>query len=438
MRLGCLVIVGLSLLAGCHAATPPQPPELLPEEEAKLHASFDEARAAMASHDAKGWTEQACRATASTFEGVADRLAKHDREGSLAARYDQGLALARCQLHAEAARAFEALLAQAPDHHRAKVQLTLHRLELEGPSYLSEAIGALSEAVVASEFKNVEALVSLASLMMDRKSDQPDDDGANDFERARKNLRRALAVDDGYMAAYNQLAILHLEIARREAGRTPRALVTAAETAERPDTATLEMAALICSQALRKRPGYAPIHNTAGLIDAELGNLSGAAQSFGRARKLDPRLFEAHMNYAAVNLQFRGFDQAEEAYRAALDLEPKSYEAHLGLALALRGRVGAAPNGEALLAEARKTLELAKTLAPDRPEAYFNEAILVEEFFARGAPEQAKPKLLEAKALYASFAERAKGEPTMKAAGQRAAERVRDIDQQLSFLEEQP
>lgn len=436
MRLGCLLFVGLSLLAGCHPATAPQPPELPPEEEARLHASFDEARAAMAGHDAKGWTEGACRATAATFAKVADRLAEHDPEGSAAARYDQGLAFARCQLHAEAADAFEALLAEAPDHHRAKVQLTLHRLELQGPSYLSDAIGAVSEAVVASGFKNAEALVSLASLQMERGNDEPDGDGANDFERARQNLRRALAVDDGYMAAYNQLAILHLELARRDAGRTPRVLVTAAEKSERPDTATLEMAALICSQALRKRPDYAPIHNTAGLVDAELGNLSGAAQSFGRARKLDPRLFEAHMNYAAVNLQFRGFDQAEDAYRAALALEPKSYEAQLGLALALRGRVGTAPNGEELLAEAHATLKRAKSLAPDRPEAYFNEAILVEEFFARGAPEQAKPKLLEAKALYASFAERAEGKPAMKAAGQRAAERVRDIDQQLSFLQE--
>jgi hypothetical protein len=88
------------------------------------------------------------------------------------------------------------------------------------------------------------------------------------------------------------------------------------------------------------------------------------------------------------------------------------------------------------LVEARETLERAKSLAPERPEAYFNEAILVEEFFARGAPDQAKPKLLEAKALYASFAERAEGKPSMKAAGERAAERVRDIDQQLSFLSE--
>jgi len=434
VRLGCLVVVSLSLLAGCNQQPEPRNPVLPPAEEAELHRSFEEARTALASHDQGGWTEQTCRSTAKIFAEVADRLAGHDEEGSLAARYDQGLALARCQLHAEAAAAFEALLEVAPDHHRAKVQLTLHQLELKGPSYLSEAIDALSEAVIASEFKNAEALVSLASLQMERGSDAPDGDGANDYERARRNLRRALAVDDGYMAAYNQLAILHLEQARRGAGRTSRGLVTAAEEAERPDTATLELAALICSQALRKQPDYAPIHNTAGLIDAELGQLSGAARSFARARQLDPRLFEAHMNYAAVNLQFRGFAQAEEAYRAALKLDPKSYEAHLGLALALRGRVGTAADGEALLTEAHETLKKAEALAPERPEAYFNEAILVEEFFARGAPDQARPKLLEAKKLYASFAERAEGKAGMKAAGERAAERVRDIDTQLSFL----
>ncbi len=81
--------------------------------------------------------------------------------------------------------------------------------------------------------------------------------------------------------------------------------------------------ALVCSQAMRKNPRYAPIHNTAGLVDMELGNLSRAAAEFEEARRLDPRFVEAHLNYAAVNLGFRGYAQAEEAYRKVLAIQPR-------------------------------------------------------------------------------------------------------------------
>ena len=72
-----------------------------------------------------------------------------------------------------------------------------------------------------------------------------------------------------------------------------------------------ELTALVCSQAVRKNPKYAAIHNTAGMIQVELGNLNSAVSEFNNARTLDPTFYEAQMNYAAVNLQFRGFAQAE-------------------------------------------------------------------------------------------------------------------------------
>ena len=59
--------------------------------------------------------------------------------------------------------------------------------------------------------------------------------------------------------------------------------------AKRADAQQLELAALVCSQAIRKNPNYAPIHNTAGLIQNELGQVNGAVQEFATAAKLDPR-----------------------------------------------------------------------------------------------------------------------------------------------------
>jgi len=107
----------------------------------------------------------------------------------------------------------------------------------------------------------------------------------------------------------------------RDAVNTPAKQKTATNGAKKQkkvDTQALELAALVCSQAIRKNPNYAPIHNTAGLIQNELGQVNGAVAEFATAAKLDPKFFEAQMNYAAVNLSFRGFSEAEKAYDRAL------------------------------------------------------------------------------------------------------------------------
>ena len=102
------------------------------------------------------------------------------------------------------------------------------------------------------------------------------------------------------MPALNQLAIYYLDVSKRGAA------------GKKIDRQALELAALVCSQAIRKEPRYAPVHNTAGLVEAELGNLSRAVSEFNEARRLDPSFFEAHMNSAAVNLRFRGFKNGSD------------------------------------------------------------------------------------------------------------------------------
>src|SRR5204862_422238 len=86
--------------------------------------------------------------------------------------------------------------------------------------------------------------------------------------------------------------------------------------------------------------------------DAKFQNFNSAVKEFGRARSLDAKFFEAHMNYAAVSLSFRGYEEAEKAYRDALKLRPKEFEAHLGLALALRGQINDS-NWEKMVASAQ-------------------------------------------------------------------------------------
>jgi tetratricopeptide (TPR) repeat protein len=257
---------------------------------------------------------------------------------------------------------------------------------------------------------------------------------------ALKNLQRALAIDDGFMPAFNQLAVYYLENAKRSANenkgkRRRRALVVSGGKKVSVNTQQLDLAALVASQAMRKNPNYAPIHNTAGLIQVELKNYNGAVKSFRRARALDPKFFEAHMNYGAVNLSFRGFGEAEKAYRDAIKLNPKEYEAHLGLALAVRGQINDA-NFDKNVALAQKHLDECKKIDPARPETYYNEAILTQEFKAKGSEEESIPNLEKAAKLYREFAAKAGSSSEFKEAVKRSEARSQDITDTVQFIKD--
>jgi tetratricopeptide (TPR) repeat protein len=413
----------------------PRPPR--PVTIATAEHDFADGLALLTQGDRKGrWTDQACREAAAVFGSVAAKLDRVGDDRARVARYNQAVAYGRCQWTAQARPILQQLLDDQPNFHRARVQLAIHRLADAGEGGLVEAITQVERAVRDAQYQNVEALVFLAMLQMRRGSEERDGRGHHDLDRAELNLQRALAIDDRFMPALNQLAVYYLQRAKRKAGRSAAHLDTAVAEKSKVDTAMLELASLVCSQAIRKDPSYAPIHNTAGLINAELGDLSAAAQAFALARRLDPRFFEAHMNYGAINLQFRGFENAEHAYQAALDLESKDYDARLGLALALRGQIrhgGTDP----LLEASTKQLHAAKRLDGTRPEAYFNEAILVKEFRATGGP-KAKPMLLQARGLFRAFVDRAEGKAHLVEAVASARERVADINRILEFLEQSP
>src|SRR5262249_30708494 len=146
----------------------------------------------------------------------------------------------------------------------------------------------------------------------------------------------------------------------------------------------------------------------------------------------DPGFYEAQMNYAAVNLQFRGFKPAEDAFRAALRMRPNDYDAHLGLALALRGQISDS-NWDAMVKSSGDELATAKKIAPDRPETYYNEAILTQEFKAKAGGAGANANLNSAKGLFAQFIQKAGSAPEFADAVKRSNERMSEIDQIIAF-----
>jgi tetratricopeptide (TPR) repeat protein len=422
----------LALSAACAPARTMAPPvaapvPAVPTPTAEGQVSpFDEALRAFLEHERRGtWTREGCVEVAEKFEHASEGSRRAGTGEIPQALYDAGVALARCDLRAEARKRFERAAALDSGLFRARTQVAVHRAQGDGKD-LDEAIQALEKVVLDAAFQSPDALVELARLEMRRRSDRGGAGCTGDLECAKKNIQRALAVDDGYLPAYDLLALYYLENARATKGK-------------KENRQQLELAILVTSQAIKRRPDYAPIHNTAGLVQAELGDMSGASQAFQRAFEIDHRFLEALVNFGAINLGFRGFNRAEMAFRRALELRPDDYDVLLGLSLALRGQLrDADPDADRRMQEARALLERARTVAPDRPESYYNEGILTEEFEARSAIDDRKKLASYRRALdlYALFQKKAGQRPDLERSVGRAAERMADIHAVMRFLEE--
>lgn len=410
----------------------------------KAAEEFDLALKSFLDADAKGqWSDDTCKEVASAFKAASTKQEGASNLKLAEAEYNAGLAFARCGKESQAREHFEKAVGTDPKFHRAKTQLTL--LDYQKSQNIESAISQLEEIIRDSQFQSVEALVALAALQMERGDEGANSDGKDDLERAKRNLQRALAIDDGYMPAFNQLAIYYLEQAKAKAAKAEKStrrgrrkgLVVSGAAGTNVNAQMLDLAALVASQAVRKNPKYAAIHNTSGLIQVELRNFNGAVKSFAAARQLDPDFFEAQMNYAALNLSFRGFEEAEKAYRDALRLKPKEYEAHLGLALAIRGQITFA-NKSKLLPLAEKELAEAKAIAGDRAETYYNEAILTQEFKAKGIADEQKSiaAMEDAIKRYEDFVAKAGGDDAFEGAVKRSKDRIQDLRDTIKFLVE--
>ena len=452
----CASVLALTACGGGGAEPPKTPskptaggkaPDASTEVKKDAQAKYNAALDAFLERDkANNWDDAGCKEVAKKFDEATS-----SNGGKFAqATFNAGLAFQRCNDDKNAKAKFEQALRDDPKFHHARAQLALYEFKANGNE--DAAIGALQQAVTDAQFQNVPALVNLAMFQMQRDSEQAGQGCKNDLECAKLNLQRALAIDDAYMPAFNQLALYYFQLAKKRAGTVKsssksgkgRTLVTNAAMAKRADVQQLELAALVCSQAIRKNANYAPIHNTAGLIQNELGQVNGAVGEFATAAKLDPKFFEAQMNYAFVNLGFRGFDQAQEAFKKALAMRPNDYDAHLGLALALRGPItGSEADYDAKVAAVQAELDAAKKIDPNRPDAFYNEGILTMEFKAKagGGKDKTIAALEESKKVFQTFLDKASGKPEydgavtrVKGDGKKDLGRLGDIDDTINFL----
>ena len=411
---------------------------------------FDSGMAAFVQHDqANDWNASTCQSVAKQFETA---VSENPDQKFTEALYDSGLAYQRCGDDKEARDRFQKALSEQSSFHYARAQIALYDFKTNGD--VNAAIVQLQQAVKDAKFNNVPALVDLAMFQMLRDSQDPGGDTCRvnqngkavelaDFECSKINLQRALSFDDSYMPAFNQLALYYFNGARKRAqtsttpgtattkvtgGSFGHSIATNAALGKRADVQQLDLASLVCSQAQRKNPKYAPIHNTSGLILAENGQINGAVNEFQAAVSLDTHFFEGFMNLAAVNLSFRGFDKAQAAYQQALTLHPNDYDAHLGLALAYRGQI-TDQNYDAEVKLAAAELDTCIKLDPNRPDAYFNKAIITGEYLATHADvAHSIPIYQDAATLLTSFIQKAQGNSQYDGAVKAANDRLTDIN----------
>jgi len=334
---------------------------------AEAHNKWLRASELFTRYESEGWNPSKCDDVSGQFSEAAET-----QRDFAEAFYMAGLAKQRCGEGEEAQAFYQRAL-------RANSKLCRPRVAV-GLDHLANGRDAQAErefaASVQADPQCTEGYVNLAIVQRGR--------GGSQVGEALNNLRRALAIDAQYLPAFNEMALLYLGEA---AGNSKK----------------LDLAEVVCSQAQKINASYAPIYNTWGLLNLRRDDIIAASAKFRRAFELDPKMFEAYMNFAQITLGFRGYEDARTAFTKALELQPRSYEAQLGLAIALRGLEQKQ--------EAEAAYLKAKEMQPNRPETYYNLGVLYQDFMSGTAEDMSK-----AKAYYDQFVAKAGSAPEFAAA----------------------
>lgn len=329
----------------------------------EAHDRWNEATELFKEYEDKGWNDSRCEEAVAAFEQADE--AQSGRLGE--ALYMAGLARARCGNEEGALSYYKQALDASPKLCEARTAVGVDHLENER---VQQAEQFFQRAVQDSPKTCARGYVNLAIVQREQ---------GKSIDEARRNLRRALAIDSDYLPAFNELGLLFLHQAR-----------------EQGEEQKLDLAEIVLRHAQMLQAEYAPIYNTWGLVKMERGDIIQALDYFKKARDLDNKMFEAHMNFGQVTLSFRGYQDAKQAFSRAVELKPKHYEATLGLGAALRGleKTG----------EAEELYNKAKGLDSDRPEAFFNLGILYMDY-KQGSMEDME----QAKSYLNKFLAKAKG-----------------------------
>jgi tetratricopeptide (TPR) repeat protein len=305
----------------------------------------------------RGWNGDACSNVDGMFEGANDAQGGNFTE----AIYMRGVIAQRCNDDERARGFYERALETNSEFCKARSAIGTFQLAAGQTQQAEQTFRQALE----DDTRCTEAYVNLAVIQRNR--------GGADVREALNNLRRALAIDANYLPAFNQMALLYLDLAQ-----------------DAENEQMLDLAGVVCRQAQLLDRDYAPIYNTWGLVNVRQDNIIEALQLFQRATSLDNDMFEAHMNFGEITISFRGYEDAKNAFARAVELRPDDYDAHIGLGAALRGL----RQMDRAKAEYERAIEIDAT----RPEAYFNLGLLYQDYM-----DGTEQQLTRAKQYYEQF-----------------------------------
>ena len=427
---GCALGVALAaLVAGCSSPRP-SPPICGEGAEGPLFGPVsdpEEYLLEMLSREAADplWADPFhCEVLAKKFVSLAARRRTEGRAVT-PALFHAGASYERCHMWDEAMARYRALLNEDASHVRARLRLAI--LEHATGGALDPAIARVRGIVEDTHEEDPDALVQLAVLLMERRGAGEGDDCGTDLDCAARHLERALEVDDRFVPAFNQLALYYLELGR-EGKRPPSTLVERTEYTKQVSSDAAGLALRPVTTGLALDANNAALHHTRAMILLAQGEVREALAALRTATRLEPRFFAAWASYALALAAARDFKGAADAYERALEIRPDDYETLVGLAYARRAALVPADVGSVRVVMIHNLLSRAVQLAPERPEAHFNLALLDDSFASPDDPGAAAAvrKHLEA------FLERAGSDESMahavRAARARLAALAPDVD----------
>lgn len=378
---------------GTPQAAPAAPVAAKPKVSGEAKVDF---KAAVDAYNKAGRvTKENCEALAGAFGAVAN-----DHPELVEAKFNEAVVWHDCGDLAKADAGYKAVLQTSPKYAPALNNLGEMAFAKGQPE---QALGFFQKA---AESQNSEGYANLALLQRNKASRGE----VALVKDAVDNIHRALAVDSYNVEAYNMLATLLYDHAKSES--------------------QLNIARLICVQAIKSHPKFAPIRSTLALILLRQQKVTPALAAFRQAVALDPTLTDAHMNIGAITLSFRDYKTAETAFEKVLSLEADNKDlriaALVGLGVARRG-LKDYKGAMAKYAEAQK-------LDPQNTDIDFNIGILIQDYmFDSGNPSQGIADLQQAEAYLEKYAQAGK----IKAKKKDAERRLKNLRQLVPMLQEQ-
>lgn len=318
-----------------------------------------------------------------------DQLVTPDRELSASDREAQRLAAAEAELQSAVER-YEAgdadlgeledqlneVISALPRNPEAWFNLGVVRYEQGNEAGAVEAWEKSGE--VSSSFAR--GMANLGALELEKGNEAA---ATAIFERCLERASTEPGCNINLAIIYRRAAmadgVLSQEEAQRSIDRLRFALGGDAKNAEAYDhlariyydLGQLDLAQLVCENAILQGMDNAVLHNRLGLIALRQDDVIRAYQEFQEAVSRDDTLIDAWMNIGAMTLSFRDYEASKTAFERVLELRPGWNEAKLSYGVALRGV------GQMDAAETEYTQVLSEE--PNNLAAIFNLGVLFQE-----------------------------------------------------------